>query len=285
MSLKTVLITGLAGAGKSTALNAFEDMGYYCIDNLPCFLVEELLKRRRTAGRLDRLVLVMDSRDPLFFEQLPGIIAALSRQDSELRTFFLTADDETLIRRFSQMRRVHPLTDDQGLPAAIRAERQRFVDLLPAAREIDTSHLSPHELRGILRKACGVDLAAEPLPVTISSFGFKYGLPAEADLVWDVRFLPNPYFQPDLKAKTGREAAVADFVLANDMGRTFLDLLEPLLGFLVPLYQQAGKISLNIAIGCTGGKHRSVAVSQRVAEMLSGQAIDLRISHRDIGKE
>lgn len=282
---RTVLLTGLSGAGKSTALHAFEDMGYYCIDNLPCFLVEELLAKRQGAGHLKRLALVMDSRDPHFFERLPGIMTALQKAEPELQIFFLTADDETLIRRFSQMRRVHPLAANRDLPTAIDHERHRFADLLGEAREIDTSHLSPHELRGILRKACGADLATEPLPVTISSFGFKHGLPPEADLVWDVRFLPNPYFQPHLKAKTGKEAEVADFVLDNETGRRFLTLLEPLLTFLVPHYQQAGKISLTIAIGCTGGKHRSVAVSHRVAEMLSGLPLELRISHRDIGKE
>ncbi len=284
--LQTVLLTGLAGAGKTTALNVFEDMGYYCIDNLPCFLVEELLSRRQGASHLDRLALVMDSRDPLFFERLPAILAALGESGRDFSVFFLKADDEALIRRFSQMRRLHPLAGDRGLPEAIGAERRGFEALaIPNAREIDTTHLSPHELRAILRKACGAELGSEPLPVTISSFGFKHGLPPEADLVWDVRFLPNPYFQAHLKDKTGREADVADFALNNEIGRRYLSLLEPLLTFLVPEYQQAGKVSLTIAIGCTGGKHRSVAVSQRVAEMLSGLALDLRLNHRDIGKE
>ncbi len=284
--LETVLLTGLSGAGKTTALNAFEDMGYYCIDNLPYFLVEELVARREGAGHLDRLALGMDSRDPLFFEHLSGIMEAFGVPGKDFKVFFLTADDDTLVRRFSQMRRVHHLAADRSLPEAIREERHCFQGLLgPKAREIDTSHLSPHQLRGILRKACGADLAEEPLPVTITSFGFKHGLPPEADLVWDVRFLPNPYFQSHLKEKTGKEADVADFALDNEVGRGFLALLEPLLTFLVPQYQQAGKVSLTIAIGCTGGKHRSVAVSQRVAEMLSGLALDLRLSHRDIGKE
>ncbi len=283
---QTVLLTGLSGAGKTTALNAFEDMGYYCIDNLPCFLVEELVAKREGARHLDRLALVMDSRDPLFFESLIGITTALGKPGKNFSLFFLKADDETLIRRFSQMRRVHHLATDSNLPEAISDERRRFQDLLiSGAREIDTSHLSPHQLRGILRKECGVDLTGEPLPVTISSFGFKHGLLPEADLMFDVRFLPNPYFQTHLKEKTGKEADVADFVLNNEIGRSFLSHLEPLLTFLVPQYQQAGKVTLTIAIGCTGGKHRSVAVSQRVAEMLSGLALDLRISHRDIGKE
>lgn len=283
---QTILLTGLSGAGKTTALNALEDMGYYCVDNLPYFLVEELVAKREGARHLERLALVMDSRDPLFFERLPGIMAALAEPDKGLAVFFLKADDETLIRRFSQMRRIHPLAADQGLLAAINDERGRFKGVLGSeAREIDTSHLTPHQLRSILRKACGAGLSDDPLPVTISSFGFKHGVPVEADLVWDVRFLPNPYFQPHLKEKTGKESDVADFVLNNDVGREFLGNLEPLLAFLVPQYQQSGKVSLTIAIGCTGGKHRSVAVSQRVAEFLSGMPLDLRISHRDIGKE
>ncbi len=282
----TVLLTGLSGAGKTTALNACEDMGYYCVDNLPGFLVEELVARREGAHHLDRLALVMDSRDPLFFERLPAIIAALGEPGSNFKVFFLKADDQTLIRRYSQMRRVHHLAADRSLPEAIDHERSCFAALdLPAANEIDTSGLSPHQLRGLLRKACGADLTGERLPVTISSFGFKHGLPPEADLVWDVRFLPNPYFQVHLKEKTGKESDVSDFALNNDIGRNFLSLLEPLLTFLVPQYQQAGKVSLTIAIGCTGGKHRSVAVSQKVVEMLAGLDIDLRLSHRDIGKE
>jgi UPF0042 nucleotide-binding protein len=283
---QTVLLTGLSGAGKTTALNAFEDMGYYCIDNLPYFLVEELMARRQGADHLARLALVMDSRDPLFFARLPGIMATLGEVGKNFSVFFLTADDATLVRRYSQMRRVHHLAGDRSLTEAIGDERRRFHGLLPGkVREIDTSHLSPHQLRGLLRQACGADLAAEPLPVTISSFGFKHGLPSEADLVWDVRFLPNPYFQPHLKEKTGKEADVAAFVLDNEIARAFLAHLEPLLAFLVPQYHQSGKVSLTIAIGCTGGKHRSVAVSERVAEMLSGLPLDLRLSHRDIGKE
>ncbi len=284
-SPQTVLLTGLSGAGKTTALNAFEDMGYYCIDNLPCFLVEELVEERKEAHHLDRLALVMDSRDPHFFNRLPGILAALG-SEKNFSVYFLEADDETLIKRYSQMRRVHPLANDRSLPEAIDDERRQFQEVLATeARKIDTSHLSPHQLRGILRKACGADLAKEPLPVIVSSFGFKHGLPPEADLVLDVRFLPNPYFQPHLKEKTGKEADVADFVLNNKVGKEFLKKLEPLLTFVVPQYKEAGKISLTIAIGCTGGKHRSVAVSHQVAEMLSGLALDLRLSHRDIGKE
>ncbi|MEN8256976.1 MAG: RNase adapter RapZ [Thermodesulfobacteriota bacterium] len=284
-SPQTVLLTGLSGAGKTTALNAFEDMGYYCVDNLPCFLLEELVANREGASHLERLALVMDSRDPHFFERLPGIMTALG-SEKNFSVYFFKADDETLIRRFSQMRRVHPLAGDRSLPEAISDERQSFQDLLVTkVRKIDTSLLSPHQLRGILRKACGADLAKEPLPVTVNSFGFKHGLPPEADLVLDVRFLPNPYFQPFLKEKTGKDADVADFVLNNEIGRQFLQNLEPLLAFLVPQYKEAGKISLTIAIGCTGGKHRSVAVSQQVVKMLAGLALDLRLRHRDIGKE
>ena len=283
---QTILLTGLAGAGKTTALNVFEDMGYYCIDNLPCFLVEELVAKRKGEDHLGRLALVMDSRDPLFFDRLPKIISALGGSQKTFKIFFLHADDETLIRRFSQMRRVHPLATGKPLSEAISDERLHFQELhLQASREIDTSHLSPHQLRGILRKECGAEVSGEPLPVTVSSFGFKHGLPLEADLVLDVRFLANPYFQPHLKEKTGKEADVADFVLGNEAGRSFLEKLKPLLTFMVPQYQQAGKVSLTIAIGCTGGKHRSVAVTEQVAEMLSGLAIDLRLSHRDIGKE
>lgn len=285
---RTILLTGLAGAGKTTALNIFEDMGYYCIDNLPSFLVEELMARREGARHLDRLALVMDSRDPLFFARLPGIMAALGEPGHDFSLFFLKADDETLIRRFGQMRRPHPLVGDRSLAEAIGDERQRFegLGLLAwAAQEVDTTHLSPHQLRGVLRQACGADLAGMPLPVIVTSFGFKHGLPPEADLVWDVRFLPNPHFQAHLKEKTGQEEDVADFALNNEVGRDFLALLEPLLTFMVPQYQRAGKVSLTIAIGCTGGKHRSVAVSRRIVQMLSGLDIELRLSHRDIGKE
>lgn len=284
---KTILITGLAGSGKSTALNVFEDMGYYCIDNLPCFLVQDLILKTQTGSKqIDKLALVMDGRDPAFFSSFNTTLTLLEQERGEVTTFFLTASDDILIRRFSQMRRNHPFREGVSLATAIAGERQRFEPLQSTNQHrIDTSTISPTVLRNTLQKICGISTDNQPLPVTLTSFGFKHGVPADVDLVWDVRFLPNPYFEPTLRNRTGKDANVASYALANKTGEEFFKHLVPLLDFLIPEYQQGGKVSLTIGIGCTGGKHRSVAVVERLSEIIRGFKVNLQVSHRDIGKE
>ncbi len=283
---QTILITGLAGSGKSTALNVFEDMGYYCIDNLPCFLIEDLVKKTTGSKKIEKLALVMDGRDSSFFYSFKTTFSVLEKARGAITTFFLTANDAILIRRFGQMRRTHPFADDLGLPKAITIERQRFETIQSENQHtIDTSTITPTVLRNTLQKLCGIATTDQPLPVTITSFGYKHGVPSNADLLFDVRFLPNPYFEPTLRNKTGKDPEVATFALAGNTGESFFQHLQPLLDFLIPQYQQGGKVSLTIGIGCTGGKHRSVAVTERLREIIGEFKVDLHVSHRDIGKE
>ncbi len=284
---QTILITGLAGSGKSTALNVFEDMGYYCIDNLPCFLIEDLVNKTTSGSKkIAKLALVMDGRDSSFFSSFKNTITLLEKMRGTVTTFFLTADDAVLTRRFSQMRRNHPTPDNMPLAQAIANERRRFAAIqLDQQHTIDTSNTTPTILRNILQKSCGISSCDQPLPVTLTSFGFKHGVPPEADLVFDVRFLPNPYFETKLRGRTGKDPEVAEFALAGQAGQDFFSHLQPLLAFLIPQYQQGGKISLTIAIGCTGGKHRSVAVTEQLSGVIAEFKVDLHVSHRDIGKE
>lgn len=283
-----IIVTGLAGAGKSITLNTFEDMGFFCIDNLPLFLGEELARHLADEGRgLERIVVTVDGRSADFFQQWSAFVQPFRCLAHVFTMLYLDAKDEVLIRRFSQMRRLHPLAGEcDGLAAGIALERQRLQGVQAAADlVIDTSAFTPNDLRAKLINLFAGEGEGGSLAVRVNSFGFKRGLPPEADLVFDVRFLPNPYFEQDLRQLTGKEAAVANYVLQTKAGIEFFDLLLAQLKFLLPQYQQAGKMSLTIAFGCTGGKHRSVAVAEKIGTWLAGQGVDFRLSHRDIGME
>jgi len=283
--LQIIIITGLAGAGKSTALNAFEDMGYYAIDNLPVFLLKELQAKAGTEHLHNRKVaLVMDCRDPSFLPSFtPVVMQTCSCIDKEI--LFLDCDEEVLLRRFSQLRRQHPLATEGTIREAIVKEKRTLQPLLSqATRVIDTSRVTPHELARQLRKIYGNQDAADRFVVNLISFGFKHGPPAETDTIWDVRFLANPYFVPELKPFTGLDERVAQYVLENETSRRFFALLEPMLEFLIPQYRKEGKAQLTIGIGCTGGKHRSVAVVEMLKQFLSRQNVKLFVDHRDIDK-
>ena len=283
-----VLVSGMAGAGKSIALKSFEDMGFFCIDNLPLSLGQALYERLLAGDEeLHRLALAVDGRAAAFFELWAQFVAPFrALEDRQVTLLFLTADDEVLVRRFSQMRRVHPLAGEDGVAAAIARERQQAQPVAEAAELVlDTSSLTPNELRATLLSRFGSQEQLGQLPVRLTSFGFKRGIPAEADLVFDVRFLPNPYFVPELKARTGKEAEVAAYVFGAPASEQFFGHLQPLIDYLLPLYQQAGKMMLTIAIGCTGGKHRSVAVTERLGQWLQKSSVQVRVSHRDLGME
>jgi UPF0042 nucleotide-binding protein len=280
-----IIITGLAGAGKSTALNAFEDMGYYAIDNLPVFLLKDLQAKVGKEHLRDRkLALVMDCRDPSFLTSFAAAVGQI-RDRVDMEILFLDCSEEVLLRRYSQLRRQHPLADDGTIHEAIIREKETLRPLLTqVTRVMDTSGLSPHELARQLRRIYGSEDAADRLVVNLMSFGFKHGLPQETDIVWDVRFLPNPYFVPELKPSTGLNEKVAAYVLDNATSRHFFELLEPLLAFLIPQYKKEGKAQLTIGIGCTGGKHRSVAVTEKLKRLLAGHHVKLLVDHRDIDK-
>ncbi len=281
--LKLFIITGLAGSGKSTALNVFEDMGYFTIDNLPVVLLANLLKRAQQGDlKNDKLALVMDCRDPQLLSSFTSLLQQISDMDTHI--LFLEADNEVLLRRFSQLRRQHFLAKDCAIWEGVLRERSLMEPIRKHAEVIDTSALTLHELARQLRTTFGNKDESGRLAVNLLSFGFKHGLPQDSDILWDVRFLPNPYFVPELKNFTGLEDNVASYVLEHETSQRFLQHIEPLLAFVIPKYQEEGKVQLTICIGCTGGKHRSVAITERLGKTLAGLDIKLNIDHRDIEK-
>lgn len=277
---KIILLTGMSGAGKTTAVKALEEAGFYCIDNLPSFLLPKLLDDARNRPELTRMALGMDARDHGFVTASQAIIDQLRGGEHQLSVIFLEAEDQVLLRRYSEMRRRHPFARP-SVRAGIQAERVMLAGIKAQADLIvDTSRLTPHGLRSeMLKDAEG---GKQTLQVGLVSFGFKHGPPQEADILFDVRFLPNPYFVPELKPLTGVDQTVATYVLDSDPAREFLDRLLPLLQFLIPQYQREGKTYLTIGIGCTGGQHRSVAVAERLRQLLQEQTDTIFITHRDL---
>lgn len=283
-----VVVTGLSGAGKSTALNAFEDLGYYCIDNLPTPVVGVTLDAC-AAGGMRRVALGIDVRVRSFLLDTSRMLDGIAT-GHELSVLFLDANDQALLRRYSGTRRPHPLSTNEEHPSlavldGIRVERERLAPLRARASiVIDTTKLSVHELRRSIVTRFGPGAGAVPRMFTrFMSFGFKYGPPADADLIFDVRFLKNPYFVPELRDFSGQDAAVRDYVLGDDDTQGFLQHAEGLLEFCLPRYEREGKSYLTVAIGCTGGRHRSVACAEWLAARL-GAMTELRIEavHRDI---
>ena len=283
-----VIITGLSGSGKSTAIKALEDSGFFCIDNLPLVLLPKLLDlKNEFAQGTFKLALVTDLREKDFVDRYPETFKELERQGYHAEIIFLESSEESLIRRYSQTRRQHPLSrPGVSLGESIREERGRLSDLRDMAnRVIDTSNLTIHDLRAlIIDHVTNVPLA-ERMRIDLLSFGYKFGLPYEADLVMDVRFLPNPFFVQELKNKDGRDPEVASYALGKDHAAPFLEKFGDLLLTLIPLYRQEGKSYLTIAVGCTGGRHRSVAVTESLADFLHRNNIQVFLKHRDIDKE
>ncbi len=284
---QVVILTGVSGSGKSTALRALEDAGHYCVDNLPIVLLERLIDLSgHTAGEVWRLAAVVDARDARFLGEAPRIIGELRARGVELTVLFLDASDESLVRRYSETRRRHPLAGEgESVPDGIAAERRALAGLRAIADEVvDTTTLNVHDLKRLVaRRFVGGEGAQ--LGVTVVSFGFRFGLPAHADLVLDVRFLPNPYFVPGLRPLPGTDPAVRDFVLGQPDAAAFLDRIVELGSFLLPRYRAEGKSYLTVAIGCTGGKHRSVAIAGELARRLEAGGQRIRLWHRDVEKE
>ncbi len=281
------MITGLSGSGKSTALRAFEDLGYYCVDNLPIALLPDFLSLSENSSEIPtKIALVMDVREKGFLDQYASIFSQVREMGFHLEVLFMDADDNVLVQRFSQTRRKHPLQKNRDILSAIREERSRTRGLREFADNyIDTSGKNVHELRQIvLNMYSSRDDLTKPL-IHVISFGFKYGVPPDANLVFDVRFLPNPYFEPELRAKSGLDGPVSIFVLEKKETRTFLKHLEDLFGYLVPRYHSEGKVYLVIGIGCTGGRHRSVTIAKWLGEMFISQGEEVIVTHRDMDKE
>jgi RNase adapter protein RapZ len=284
--VQVVIVTGVSGSGKSTALNALEDAGFYCVDNLPIIVAEKLLELSgHTAGEISRIALGVDAREGRFLSEAPRVIGELREKGAEVEVLFLDSSDEALVRRYSETRRPHPLAGKGTVADGIAAERRALSDLKAMADElIDTTTLNVHELKKLVtRRFVGGENTK--LGVTLVSFGFRLGIPTHADLVLDVRFLPNPYFIPELKPYPGTDPRVAAFVLSQPDAKAFLERIVDLLGFLLPRYRSEGKSYLTIAIGCTGGKHRSVALAQALSERLSAAGQPVRLWHRDVEKE
>lgn len=279
-----VVLTGLSGAGKSQAINALEDLGYFCVDNLPTTLIPTLAARSRQSDTtVDRTAVVADMRDPAFLDEFPKVLRDLRRQKSlGAVMIFLEASDEALVRRFSESRRPHPLAAEQAVIEGILKEREALDRIKQLADKVfDTSELTVHELRRAFMDLSRVG-ADKQLAVTILSFGYKHGVPLEADLLFDVRFLPNPHFVPALRPLTGRDRPVQEFLDGTDATGVFLDKTTDLLRFLIPQYAVEGKSYLTVAIGCTGGRHRSVMVAERLRRRLAGvDGVRLRLKHRD----
>jgi RNase adapter protein RapZ len=280
-----VIITGMSGAGRSTAANVLEDLGWFVVDNLPPGLLSTLAELGgRTRGNVSRMAAVVDVRTGSFFTDLTAAMTDLRTQGSDPRVIFLEASDETLVRRYESVRRPHPLQGDGRLSEGIAREREVLRDLRAEADiVIDTSNLNVHELSAKVMAA--FEEAGTQLHTTVISFGYKYGLPVDADLVVDCRFLPNPHWVPELRPLTGRDEQVRDYVLSQPGAPEFLDGYTTLLGIIAAGYRREGKRYATIAVGCTGGKHRSVAVAEELARRLDGSEMDVAVVHRDLGRE
>lgn len=284
--MEFVIVTGMSGAGKSYAANCMEDMGFFCVDNLPVPLIGKFAELGMGGtGEYERMALVTDVRAGAAFEGLSRVLEELERMHCPLRILFMDAADSTIIKRYKETRRSHPLAVEKGgLEAAIAAERELLAPLREKADWIvDTTELPKTKLKDMLHKIFRAgDGRPDEMRVDVTSFGFKYGVPPEADLVFDVRFLANPHYDPQLRPRTGLEQPVADYVFADGQTGEFLNRLFDMLRFLLPRYKEEGKSALFIAIGCTGGRHRSVAIARRVAEFVSNCGYPVAENHRDM---
>jgi len=283
-NIRIVIVTGLSGSGKSTALRALEDIGFFCVDNLPAELLPKLLEIQAAAtSEISKIALVMDIRGKYFLEKYKTIISSLQKKGFNIEILFLEANDNSLVQRFSETRRSHPLSDSRTVQESIQLERSKLSDLKQMADNvIDTSLYNIHELKDLVQRSYLLPSVDKKLVINLTSFGYRYGLPPDADIVLDVRFLPNPYFIKNLKDFNGTDEKVKDYVMGFDESRQFLLELYKLVAFLTPLYEKEGKTYLNIGIGCTGGKHRSVVILDKLAEYFGERNYRVNINHRDI---
>ena len=285
-TLELVIITGMSGAGKTVAVQSFEDLGYFCIDNMPPTLLPTFWELVKESGKISLIALVIDLRSRDFFNEVDSLIATLDNtQLVTTRIIFLDSSDSVLVSRYKETRRNHPLAPDGRVSDGIARERELLMDLRTRAQIIiDTSDISPRQLRERLIK----DFATkdyQTFHVEVMSFGFKYGVPIDADIIWDVRFLPNPHYIPELRPQTGMDAPVYDYVMKQPETQAFYSKLIDVIEFCLPGYKKEGKSSVTIAIGCTGGKHRSVAIAERIANHLKTDNYAVNISHRDYMKK
>ena len=282
--LNIIIITGLSGSGKSTAISAFEDAGFYCVDNMPVALLPKFLELPiESDSEITGLAFVMDLREKSFLSSYSLVFDSLKKKGHKFKILFLEANEETLLKRYSQTRRHHPLSQDKSLLDGIRIEQKQLKELkITADKIIDTSRYNVHDLKSVINDIAQQSKNFAPMRINILSFGFKYGTPHDASLIMDVRFLANPYFVPELKAFDGKNREIKNYVLNNDEARRFLKKYLDLLDYLIPLYEKEGKAYLTIAVGCTGGRHRSVTITEALFEHIKKPGRQIIITHRDI---
>ena len=280
--VELVVITGMSGAGKTVAMQSFEDMGYFCVDNMPPSLLPKFWELVKESGKITKIALVIDLRSRAFFDEIMSAIAGLDNTSFiTTKILFLEASDDALVSRYKETRRTHPLASDGRIYDGIIAERRLLQDIKTRAQKvIDTTNLSPRKLREEIMQAFSTG-SEGIFTIQVMSFGFKYGLPIDADVVMDVRFLPNPHYIAELRPLTGLDEPVYDYVMSQPEAKTFYHKLMDLLDFSIPGYKKEGKSSVTIAIGCTGGQHRSVAFAERIGRELLSDSYNVKISHRD----
>lgn len=279
-----VFVSGLSGSGKSTAMAALEDQGFYCVDNLPAPLVEQFVNLcAKATPRIEKIALALDARETQFLAELPAVVSRLRESGRDIQVIFLEASEQVLVNRYRETRRVHPLSPDGSVERGIELERSLLQDIASLAdQSIDTSQLNVHELRDqVVRGLAGERRSGV---VNLVSFGFRYGTPEALELLFDVRFLANPYFEEPLRMRTGLDREVSDYVLTAERGKAFFERLCGWLEFLLPLYDAEGKAYLTVGIGCTGGRHRSVAVTEALAAALRESGREVNVAHRDVEK-
>lgn len=286
--MRFVVVTGMSGGGKTTALKMLEDAGFYCVDNLPLSLVEKFVELIAVPeSEISKVALGLDVRADMRFEDAKKILKQVREKGYPLEILFLDCDDSVLIKRYKETRRVHPLAQDGRVEDGVHQERRVLEDIRRNADYvIDTTNLLTRELKAELDRIFVENEEYNSLMITVMSFGFKYGIPVDADLVFDVRFLPNPYYIDELRPKTGNDPEIQEFVMASPEAGEFLDKLEDMVRFLVPNYVKEGKYRLVIAIGCTGGKHRSVTLANALYQRMKDQGnYGIRLDHRDVDKK
>ncbi|HXV36522.1 MAG TPA: RNase adapter RapZ [Myxococcota bacterium] len=279
---RIVFVSGLSGSGKSTAMAALEDLSFYCVDNLPVKLIEQFVHLcTQATPPIEKIALAVNAREEPLLRELPAVIAELRRSGAETEVIFLDCSDAVLVNRYRETRRVHPLSRSGSVEEGIERERRLLVEVAALADyQIDTSTLNVHQLKANVVQHIAGEI--RPTVVNLISFGFRYGTPAAAEQLFDVRFLPNPYFEERLRERSGREPEVADYVLKNPLGAALFERLRDLCNFLVPLYDEEGKAYVTIGVGCTGGRHRSVAVVEALAESIRGSGREVNVEHRDM---
>jgi len=279
-----VFVSGLSGSGKTTAMAAIEDLSFYCVDNLPAQLIEQFLDLcAKSTPPIQKIALAIDAREAEFLRDVPAVVEKLRAQGAQVRLIFLECSIQHLVNRYRETRRVHPLAPDGSVEEGIETERRLLSDVSRLADfVVDSSELNIHQLRETV--VAFVAGGVRPTVVNMISFGFRYGAPSAAELLFDVRFLPNPHFEPSLRPRTGEDREVAEYVLKNERASALMDRLLGLLTFLLPLYDDEGKPYLTVGIGCTGGRHRSVAILNALAEELRASGRDVNVTHRDVEK-